>query len=141
MQKVIGARFREGGKIYYFSPNNIDIKPKDRVVVETSAGLIIATCVFIDKEIDEKDESLEIKNVLRIATEKDENRKKQLEEKIPEALKTIKQKVKALNLEMKISDCYYTLDGAKLVIEFTAEDRVDFRELLKDLASYFKVRI
>ena len=141
MQKVIGARFRDGGKIYYFSPNNIDVKPNDRVVVETSAGLIIATCVFIDKEIDEKEEGLEVKNVLRKATEKDESRKQQLDEKVPEALKAIKQKAKALNLEMKISDCYYTLDGAKLVIEFTAEDRVDFRELLKELASYFKVRI
>ena len=141
MQKVIGARFKDGGKVYYFSPNNIEIKPKDRIVVETSAGLQIATCVYVNKEIDETDENLEIKNVLRLATEKDENRKKQLDEKIGDAMKVVKQKVKAQNLEMKISDVYYTLDGGKLVVEFTAEDRVDFRELLKDLAAYFKVRI
>ncbi|MBQ7579595.1 MAG: stage 0 sporulation protein [Clostridia bacterium] len=138
MQKVIGAKFNDGGKIYYFNPNNLTINAGDRIVVETSAGMQIATCVFIDKEVEGE---FEIKDVLRIATEKDENKKVQLDAKIPSVIKQIKEKVKAQKLDMKISDCFYTLDGGKLVVEFTAEDRVDFRELLKDLASTFKVRI
>ncbi len=141
MQKVVGIKYSPSGKVYYFNACGLNLNKEDRVIVETSAGLQFGVVAFAEREIENLDGDMELKPVVRIATEKDILKRKALDEKIPETLRLIKQKVAKFNLPMKISEASYTFDGSKLIIEFTAEDRVDFRELLKDLASTFKVRI
>ena len=142
MQKIVGVRFKDGGKTYFFEPNGLDLKVDDKVVVETSAGQQLGVIAFAEREIKPcENQTVSIKPVLRKATEKDESRHADFLVKARDAVKITKEKVARLKLAMKISDAVYTLDGGKLIIEFTADDRVDFRELLKDLASTFKTRI
>ena len=139
--KVIRIQFKPVGKKYYFSPNNIDLKDGDKVVVETIRGLELGTVIGDVLEIDGKELVSELKPILRKASRKD------LEDYLlaKEKEKGVKEKTKfyALNngLEMKILGCEYTLDLGKLIIYFEAEGRVDFRQLVKDLAEEFKVRI
>ena len=139
--EVIRIQFKEVGKKYYFSPNNIDVKDKDKVVVETIRGIELGTVIGNIIDIDEKELISELKPILRKATKKDLEDYKLAKEK--EAGVKEKTKFYAINngLEMKILGCEYTLDLGKLIIYFEAEGRVDFRQLVKDLAEEFKVRI
>lgn len=141
MQKIVGIKFNETGKVFYFSPNGLALKKGDHVIVETGAGSQFGIVDFAEREIDEKKFGLEIKPVSRLTTQKDEEKRKKLDAKRLPTIKTIKDKVAKLKLNMKVSDAHWTFDGSKLIVEFTADDRVDFRELLKDLAATFKVRI
>lgn len=139
--KVIKIQFKAVGKKYYFGPNNIDLNNGDKVVVETIRGIELGTVVGDIMDIDEKELVSELKPILRKATQKDLDDYKIAKEKE----KGVKEKTKfyAINngLEMKILGCEYTLDLGKLIIYFEAEGRVDFRQLVKDLADEFKVRI
>ena len=139
--KVIKIQFKQVGKKYYFSPNNIDVHDQDKVVVETIRGIELGTVIGDIIDIDEKELVSELKPILRKATPKDLNDYKIAKEHE----KGVKEKAKqyAINngLEMKILGCEYTLDLGKLIIYFEAEGRVDFRQLVKDLADEFKVRI
>ena len=139
--KVIKIQFKQVGKKYYFSPNNIDVHDQDKVVVETIRGIELGTVIGDIIDIDEKELVSELKPILRKATPKDLNDYKTAKEHE----KGVKEKAKqyAINngLEMKILGCEYTLDLGKLIIYFEAEGRVDFRQLVKDLADEFKVRI
>lgn len=141
MTKIIGVRFREVGKIYYFSPKDLDIKVGDKVIVETSRGLEYGNVVLGNREVDEKSITLPLKDVVRLANIEDTknveiNRKKELK-----AFKICKEKVLEHRLEMKIISAEYTFDNTKLLFYFTAEGRIDFRDLVKDLVSIFKLRI
>ena len=139
--QVARIQFKPVGKKYYFSPNNLDLKDLDKVVVETIRGIELGTVIGELVDIDEKELISELKPILRKATKKDLEDYKLAKEKE----KGVKEKTKfyAINngLEMKILGCEYTLDLGKLIIYFEAEGRVDFRQLVKDLAEEFKVRI
>lgn len=141
MQKIVGIKYSNSGKVYYFAPNGLKLKLGDRVIVETSAGLQFGLVAFEEREMEENKNSLELKPVLRIATQKDIAKREELDNKCKSTMKIVREKVAKFKLPMKISEVSYTFDGSKLIIEFTADDRVDFRELLKDLASTFKCRI
>ncbi len=141
MQRVVGIKFKNSGKIYTFSTNGLDLYIGDDVVVDSSVGLSLGKVVFNNREIDELELSEPLKSVLRKATEKDLKNYKELEQKAEKDIVLVKGKVKELGLEMKIVSAEYLLDGSKIVIEFSAEDRVDFRDLLKELAAMLKVRI
>ena len=143
MAKIIGVRFKNTLKTYYFSPaNENDIYPVNSgVIVETAKGLEYATVVFGVKEVSDDEIVHPLKPVIRKANQKDERIIKQNEEKIPETMKIANEKIAKNNLEMKLIGAEYSFDGKKLVLYFTAEGRVDFRELVKDLAAHFHMRI
>lgn len=141
MLKVIGVRFKKAGKIYYFDPTDIDIKKGDFVIVETARGIEFGFCVTAIKEIPEEDLVSPLKNVLRKATGEDKEKHINNKKREEEALSICEQKVKNHDLNMKLIDVEYTFDNNKIIFYFTAEGRVDFRELVKDLASIFKTRI
>ncbi|MBQ3219397.1 MAG: stage 0 sporulation family protein [Clostridia bacterium] len=143
MAKIIGVKFKNTAKIYYFAPSNEkEIYPeKSGVVVETAKGLEYGTVAFGVKEVDEKDLTHPLKPILRRATEKDEAKVKENERKIPEAMDFAEEKIQELKLDMKLIGCEYSFDGKKIVFFFTSDGRVDFRELVKILASKFKLRI
>ena len=130
MQKVIGVKLNNLAKVYFFDPKNLDLKIGDKVIVSTAVGMALGTITFGEREIDETELSEPIKEIVRIASEKDLEIQKQNQEKARKALVVIKENVKSLNLQMKIVSAEYTFDGSKIVIDFTAEERVDFRELL-----------
>ena len=141
MTKVVGVRFKEAGKIYYFSPVEFQIKPGDFLIVETVRGIEFGQCVTGIKYINDKDIIAPLKNVLRIATSDDlkNNRENKIKEK--QAFSICLEKIKAHNLQMKLSDVEYIFDCNKVIFYFTASGRIDFRDLVKDLASIFKIRI
>ncbi len=143
MAKIIGVKFRSGAKIYYFAPAcESDVyEEKSGVIVETAKGLEYATVVFGVKEIDDKEIVQPLKAVVRKATEKDERIICENHKKIPEALSYANKKIAERNLDMKLIGAEYSFDGKKLAYYFSADNRVDFRELVKDLASHFRVRI
>ncbi|OOM81677.1 hypothetical protein CLPUN_08600 [Clostridium puniceum] len=141
MIKVIGVRFKKAGKIYYFSPLELNIKKDDYVIVETARGIEFGECVIGIKQIQEEDIVSPLKNVIRIADEKDINKHKENKEKEKEALDICLQKIEEHKLDMKLIDVEYTFDNHKVIFYFTADGRVDFRELVKDLATIFKTRI
>lgn len=143
MAKIIGVKFKNTAKTYYFAPNDEnEIYPeKSGVVVETAKGLEYGTVVFGVKEIDDNELKYPLKPVLRSATAKDEAKVKENEKKIPDAMEFAEQKIRELNLEMKLIGCEYAFDGKKIVFFFTSDGRVDFRELVKVLAAKFKLRI
>ena len=141
MQKVIGIKFSASNKVYTFDTNGINLSIGDEVIVDSAMGLsfgIVATAV---KMLEEKDLPEGLKPVIRKATEKDKKRFEELKEKASKDIFVVREKVKKQGLEMKVVSCEYTFDGSKIIIEFSAEDRVDFRDLLKELASALKVRI
>lgn len=139
--KAIKVQFKKVGKKYYFSPKNYDIKDGDMVVVETIRGIELGKVIGGIFDVEEKDLIAELKPVNRIATLKDiEDHQKNIKD-IPQALEKCKKHILKNNLEMKLLSCEYTLDRAKLIIYFEAEGRVDFRQLVKDLAEEFRVRI
>ncbi|MFX0549637.1 PSP1 domain-containing protein [Hathewaya histolytica] len=141
MVKVIGIRFKKAGKIYYFNPRNVDIKQGDFAIVETARGIEFGECVVGLKEIREEDLIASLKDVIRKATDEDIEKHKLNKSREEEALKVCEEKVSKHSLNMKLIDVEYTFDNNKIIFYFTAEGRVDFRELVKDLASIFKTRI
>ncbi|MBO4570055.1 MAG: stage 0 sporulation protein [Clostridia bacterium] len=141
MQRVVGIKYSKEGKAYFFSPNGLELKVGDKVIVSTVNGNEFGIVDFTEREIKDELVKGEIKPVLRFATLQDETRRSELDEKAKEALKIIKKNVTKLGLKMKVTSACFTFDGSKIIIEFTADDRVDFRELLKVLASELKTRI
>ena len=141
MVTVIGVRFRKAGKIYYFSPNEFDIKLGDNVIVETARGVEYGKVVIASKEISEEEIVSPLKEVIRVATKEDDEKELKNKEKEKEAFKICLEKIKKHELEMKLIDCEYTFDNNKVLFYFTADGRIDFRELVKDLASVFRTRI
>lgn len=141
MIEVIGVRFKKAGKIYYFGPNGIEIKKGQNVIVETARGIEFGECVIGIRKISEEDIVAPLKSVLRLATEEDINKHKENKAKETEAFEICLKKIEEHNLVMKLIDVEYTFDNNKVIFYFTAEGRVDFRELVKDLATIFKTRI
>ena len=143
MAKILGVKFKNTAKVYYFAPENDNevYQEKSGVIVETAKGLEYGTVVFGVKEVDDKEIVHPLKKVIRKATEKDERNIRENEKKIPEAMEIAQEKITQHNLDMKLIGCEYSFDGKKLVFFFTAEGRIDFRELVKDLAARFHVRI
>ena len=141
MINVIGVRFKKAGKIYYFDPSDLDIKKGDFVVVETARGIEFGECVIGIKEIPETDIVAPLKSVIRVAQEEDINKHKENKVKEKDALDICLKKIEEHGLNMKLIDVEYTFDNNKVIFYFTADGRVDFRELVKDLATIFKTRI
>ncbi len=141
MITVAGIRFRKAGKIYYFDPNGLDINTGEHVIVETIRGIEYGTIVLAGKEVEDKDIVQPLKKVLRVATEEDKDSEIKNKEREREAFEVCQGKIRKHELSMKLIDCEYTFDNNKLLFYFTADGRVDFRELVKDLASVFKTRI
>ncbi len=141
MTKVIGVRFRKAGKVYYFSPGDNDIKTGQHVIVETARGVEYGYVVLGAHEVDDKKVIQPLKPVIRMATPADEETERRNKEKEKEAFKICLEKIKKHELEMKLIDTEYTFDNNKVLFYFTADGRIDFRELVKDLASVFKIRI
>lgn len=143
MAKIIGVKFKNTAKVYYFSPaeGENEYPEKSGVVVETAKGLEYGTVVFGLKEVDDSEIVHPLKPILRRATEKDEKKIKENEKKIPEAMEFANEKIQELNLDMKLIGCEYAFDGKKIVFYFTSDGRVDFRELVKVLANKFHLRI
>ena len=141
MVKVIGVRFRQAGKIYNFDPLDFKIEVGDHVIVETARGIEYGKVVQSVKEKNEEDVIMPLKPVIRVATEEDDKIAKQNKDKEKKAFFICKEKIKKHGLEMKLIDTEYTFDNNKVLFYFTADGRIDFRELVKDLASVFKTRI
>ena len=141
MAKVVVIKFKGNCKPYYFSNGGLDLKRGQNVVVETSRGLEFGYVVLAEKEVPDESLVSPLKPVVRIATERDEETALRNEARRPEAMKICKEKIAARGLEMKLIDCEFTFDGSKVIFTFTADGRVDFRELVKDLASVFRIRI
>ena len=141
MIKVIGVRFRTAGKIYFFDPVEFEIKRGDHVIVETARGVEYGTVVCDPKEVEEDQVIQPLKAVLRVATAKDDEQEKSNKEKEREAYKICLEKIRKHELDMKLIDAEYTFDNNKVLFYFTADGRIDFRELVKDLAAVFKTRI
>lgn len=138
---VIGVRFRTAGKIYYFSPSKLQVKKGDHVIVETARGVEYGSVVLSPKKVSDDEIMQPLKPVLRIATEADEKAQKKNHEKEKEAFKICQEKIVKHGLAMKLVETEYTFDNNKILFYFTADGRIDFRELVKDLASVFKTRI
>ncbi len=141
MYSVVGVRFKPAGKIYYFDPGKLPIERNDHVIVETARGIEYGTVVLGRREVTEEEVVLPLKQVMRVADDDDAVVVEDNAEKAKEATVVFKEKVRSHNLEMKLVDAEYTFDRNKLIFYFTADGRVDFRELVKDLASVFRVRI
>lgn len=141
MVTVIGVRFKKAGKIYYFDPDGIDTSEAEYVIVETARGIEFGHLVVNKKEIDDSEIVSPLKKVLRIATEEDINIHEVNTQKKKETFDTCVEKIKQHNLEMKLIDVEYTFDNNKVIFYFTSDGRVDFRDLVKDLASVFRTRI
>ncbi len=140
MQKVIAVNFRRGGKVYYFKQGDFDIKPRDIVIVDTAKSQELAYVVKTNIEVDEKDYP-DLKGIVRIATDKDIERHNNLYKDYDATLKQVKDIVAKYELDMKVCDIEFPFEGGKIVINFTSDNRVDFRELVKELASTLHSRI
>ena len=141
MVKVIGVRFRTAGKIYYFDPGKLQIRRNDHVIVETARGIEYGTVVCDPKEVEDDKVVQPLKAVLRVATPKDDEQEASKKQKEKEAYKICLEKIRKHDLQMKLIDAEYTFDNNKVLFYFTADGRIDFRELVKDLAAVFKTRI
>lgn len=141
MTKVIGVRFRTAGKIYFFAPGKFDIKQGDNVIVETARGVEFGRVVSGPKEVKDEEVVQPLKSVIRVATEQDRKVEEKNREKEKEAFKICLEKIRKHGLEMKLIDAEYTFDNNKVLFYFTADGRIDFRELVKDLAAVFRTRI
>lgn len=139
--EVIGVRFSEGGKVYYFAPNKNVAKNTDYVIVETSRGIEFGKVACTNKLVNSSEVVQPLRSVIRIATENDIKTNEENKRKEAEALKICQEKVSAHELEMKLIEAEYTFDGSKLTFYFTADGRIDFRDLVKDLAATFRTRI
>ena len=141
MKRIIGVRFRTAGKIYYFDPAGFEIKRGDHVIVETARGVEYGTVVGGIREVDDSKVVQPLKPVLRIANERDDEQEAANKVKEKKAFAICQEKIKKHKLEMKLIDAEYTFDNNKVLFYFTADGRIDFRELVKDLAGVFKTRI
>lgn len=141
MTKVIGVRFRTAGKVYYFAPGALDIKAGDKAIVETARGVEFGHVVVGIKEVEDENIMQPLKPVIRIATQEDIRKEAKNREKEKEAFKICLEKIRKHELDMKLIDAEYTFDNNKVLFYFTADGRIDFRELVKDLASVFRTRI
>ena len=141
MVTVVGVRFKKAGKIYYFDPEGVETIKGDFVIVETARGIEFGEVVVGPKEVSETDIVAPLKKVIRVVTEEDKIRHQDNQQKEKEALEICIDKIKEHALEMKLIDVEYTFDNNKVIFYFTADGRVDFRELVKDLAAIFKTRI
>ncbi|MCI8550278.1 MAG: stage 0 sporulation family protein [Lachnospiraceae bacterium] len=141
MTNVVGVRFRTADKIYFFAPGELDIQKGQNVIVETARGVEYGYVVMGVKEVDDSKIVQPLKPVLRIATKEDDEVEERNKKKEREAFKICQKKIEKHNLEMKLIDAEYTFDNNKVLFYFTADGRIDFRELVKDLASVFKTRI
>lgn len=142
MIKVVGIKFKNGGKLYFFSPKEGDVYERNMpVIVETSRGLEYAWVAYPEKFVTEEDIVPPLKPIIRIATQKDKDFYAQCEAKRPQAMQICKEKIAAHELDMKLIDCEYAFDGSKVVFYFTSPGRVDFRDLVKDLATALHMRI
>lgn len=141
MTEVIGVRFRPNGKIYFFAPNGIALETGDAVIVETARGVEYGKVVLGKREIEEESISSALKPVIRKATEADSRKNEENKKKCKEAFQICLQKIEKHGLDMKLIDVEYTFDNNKVLFYFTADGRIDFRELVKDLAAVFKTRI
>ena len=141
MVKVIGVRFRNAGKIYYFAPGKYEIKSGQHVIVETARGIEYGYVVLGTREVEDGKVVQPIKSVIRMATKEDEAVEEANKKKEKDAFKVCLEKIRKHNLEMKLIDVEYTFDNNKILFYFTADGRIDFRELVKDLAAVFKTRI
>ncbi|NLN87803.1 MAG: stage 0 sporulation family protein [Syntrophomonadaceae bacterium] len=141
MALVVGVRFKPAGKMYYFDNSDLDLKIGDAVIVETARGIERGIVSIDRRDVSEDQLVLPLKKVIRKATEEDETAYRQNKAKEAEALEICKEKVRAHNLPMRLIDVEYTFDMGKIIFYFTAESRVDFRELVKDLAGIFRTRI
>lgn len=141
MAEVIGVRFKEVGKVYYFDPDGQTLKKGDRVIVETVRGIECGEVAMDNREINDEEIVKPLKKLIRIATDEDIARVAENKEKEKDAFAVCQKKITAHGLDMKLVDVEYTFDGGKVLFYFTADRRVDFRDLVKDLASVFKTRI
>ncbi|EEL90052.1 MULTISPECIES: PSP1 domain-containing protein [Bacillus] len=141
MYDVVGVRFKKAGKVYYFDPNQFDISENEFVIVETVRGIEYGKVVITKKQVDENDVVLPLKKVIRIANENDRTLVEENRHAAKEAYQVCQQKVGEHNLDMKLVDVEYTFDRNKIIFYFTADGRIDFRELVKDLAAIFRTRI
>ena len=139
--KVIGVRFKKTGKIYYFDPIGIEIEVGEGVIVETARGIEFGEVVIGARDMEQKDLQKPLKPIIRRADEEDYARVEANQQKEKEAFSICQEKIKKHKMEMKLINVEYTFDNSKIIFYFTAEGRVDFRELVKDLASVFKTRI
>jgi len=141
MTKVVGVRFREAGKVYYFAPGDLDIKRDDHVIVETARGMEYGTVVLGVCEVEDEKIIPPLKGVIRVATKADDEREATNRKKELEALPICKEKIEKRNLPMKLINAEYTFDNNKILFYYFSDGRVDFRELVKDLAAVFHTRI
>ena len=141
MTEIIGVRFRKGGKIYYFGPKGYDIHVGDHVIVETARGVEYGYVVMGPKVVEDSDVVQPLKDVLRPADQEDEEKEQENREKEKKAFQICAKKILEHQLDMRLIDVEYTFDNSKVIFFFTADGRVDFRELVKDLATIFRTRI
>ena len=141
MKTIVGVKFKKPGKTYYFDPQNLKLEPGTKVIVETALGDEYGEIIIGNKEIQEESLNSPLKKVIRVATYKDTKSYEEYKQKEPEALKKCQEKIEKHELDMKLVDAEYKFDGSKLIFYFTAEGRIDFRELAKDLAAIFRTRI
>ena len=141
MKEVIGVRFRPNGKIYYFSPGNFEVETGNAVIVETARGVEYGKVVLGRRTISDDKLVADLKTIMRLATDDDTKRYETNKEKSKEAIRICNEKIAAHKLKMKLIDAEYTFDNNKVLFYFTADGRIDFRELVKDLASVFRTRI
>lgn len=141
MTKVVGVRFRQAGKIYYFDPLDLELEVPQHVIVETARGVEMGTVLIAPKEVEDEKVVQPLKPVIRLATDEDEKIAQKNREREREAFRICKEKILKHGLEMKLVDAEYTFDNNKLLFYFTADGRIDFRELVKDLAAVFRTRI
>ena len=139
--QVISVRFKNKGKVYFFDPNGFSIKPGDSVVVETAKGLEFAECVSGNHEVDDEAVHPPLRPVARVATPEDIKRAEDNRRREEEAFEICRQRIEKHGLDMKLVDVEYNFEGSKILFFFTSDGRVDFRELVKDLAGIFKTRI
>ena len=141
MVKVVGVRFKKAGKVYYFDPADLNIEKDSNIIVETARGIEFGEVVISNREVSEEEIVAPLKKVIRVATEKDIQQAAENQKKEKQAFETCTKKIKEHNLDMKLIDVEYTFDNNKILFYFTADGRIDFRELVKDLATIFKTRI
>lgn len=141
MKKIVGIRFRKPGKIYFFDQSNLDIRVGDNVIVETAMGKELGTVKIANREIEESKIKEPLKKIIKIASQEDLKHQEENAVKENEAFKTCQKKIKEHKLEMELVEARYLFDNSKLIFYFTAEGRIDFRDLVKDLASIYRTRI
>ena len=141
MKKIVGVRFKKPGKIYFFDPEDLEINMGDKVIVETAMGEEFGEVVINKRELPDEKITNPLKKVIRIADKQDIKNMEYYKSKEPEALKICEEKIKKHKLDMHLTDVEYKFDGSKILFYFTADGRIDFRELVKELASIFKTRI